>query len=91
MAAGVRFINLAVQFALHVGDLILKRFLLRPLLLELIIYQSQITLLLHTVVDHTGERLLLVLLNLVNSVPYLLLDLFSCLLMASDHAFYLLG
>jgi hypothetical protein len=53
----------------------------------LVVDQREITLLLHTIVDYASESFLLVLFNLVNSVPDFLFNLLPCQLVGSDHAF----
>lgn len=58
---------------------------------KLVVNQSKITLLLHSIVNDACKCLLLIFFNLVDCVPNLLLHLLSCLLVTSNHAFYFLG
>lgn len=55
------------------------------LVAELVANQRQLTLLLHSLVDLLGKLVLIVLLNVLNLLPSLVLDALSLLLMALDH------
>ena len=90
LSARVSFVKFAVQFTLHVCNLVRQSLSLGFLLFELVVDQSQVTLLFHTVVNNTGQRLFLFFLNLVDGVPNFLLNLLSSLFVTSDHAFYIL-
>jgi len=57
----------------------------------LVVDQGQFTLLLHTVVDHASQLLLLQLFGLVNFVPNALIDLLTTLLVLSDESLNLLA
>lgn len=80
-----------VQLRNHSVDLRDSGLLVRFLLIELIIDQSEVTLLLHTVVDSLCQNFFLVLLKLVDGVPDLLLYLLPCLFVLGDHDLDLLG
>lgn len=79
--------DLSVEVLVLLLDLVVEVLLFLLFVFVLIANQSQLTLLLHTLVDFHGELLFVLLFNCFNFFPGLIFDLLTIVFMLLNHLF----